>query len=55
MVAKKELQYHYLHWLGPFAASIIHGVFYHFVPPYVRDQSMRGAAVALRHGGSHSA
>lgn len=48
MVAKNDLQYHYVHWLGPFAASIVHGVFYYFVPPYVRDKSMREVAVALR-------
>jgi hypothetical protein len=55
MVAKNEMQYHYFHWLGPFAASIMHGVFYHFVPPFVRDKSMREVAVALRRGDTHSA
>jgi hypothetical protein len=55
MVAKNEMQYHYVHWLGPFAASIMHGVFYHFVPPFVRDKSMREVAVALRRGNRHSA
>jgi hypothetical protein len=55
MVAKNDLQYHYVHWLGPFAASIIHGVFYYFVPPYVKDKSMREVAMALRSRGSQSA
>jgi len=48
MVAKNDLQYHYIHWLGPFAASVMHGVIYYLVPPYVRDKSMREVAVALR-------
>jgi hypothetical protein len=55
MVAKNEMQYHYVHWLGPFAASIMHGVFYYFVPPYVRDKSMREVAVALRRRDTDSA
>lgn len=48
MVAKNEMQYHYVHWLGPLAASMTHGVIYYLVPPYVRDKSMREAAMALR-------
>lgn len=55
MVTKNEMQYHYVHWLGPLAASIMHGVFYYFVPPFVRDKSMREVAVALRRGDRHSA
>jgi hypothetical protein len=55
MVAKNEMQYHYVHWLGPFAASIMHGVFYYFVPPYVIDKSMREVAVALRRRNTDSA
>lgn len=48
MLAKSDMQYHYVHWLGPLAASIMHGLFYYFVPPYVRDKPLREAAMALR-------
>ncbi|KAH0445708.1 hypothetical protein KCU90_g18, partial [Aureobasidium melanogenum] len=37
MVAKGEMQYHYLHWLGTFAAAVLHGMVYYFAPPYMRD------------------
>jgi glycerol uptake facilitator-like aquaporin len=36
MVAKSEMRYHYIHWLGPLAAAMLNGVFYFFAPPYVR-------------------
>jgi glycerol uptake facilitator-like aquaporin len=44
MVAKNDMQYHYVHWLGPLAASITHGAIYHIVPPYVRGKPLRNAA-----------
>jgi glycerol uptake facilitator-like aquaporin len=44
MVAKNDMQYHYVHWLGPLAASITHGAIYHIVPPYVRGKPSRNAA-----------
>jgi len=55
MVAKNDLQYHYVHWLGPFAASIMNGVFYHIVPPYVKDKSMSQVAMAVRSRSTQSA
>ena len=48
MLAKNEMQYHYIHWLGPLAASVMHGIFYYFVPPYRRDKPLREVAIALR-------
>jgi hypothetical protein len=44
MVAKGKMQYHYVHWLGPLAASIVNAVFYYFVPPYLREKPMREVA-----------
>lgn len=48
MVAKGEMQYHYVHWLGPLSASMMNGLFYYFAPPYVRDKPLREASRALR-------
>ncbi|KAK9369801.1 aquaporin TIP4-2 [Lipomyces kononenkoae] len=28
--------YHWIHWVGPIAASIVNGVIYHVVPPWVK-------------------
>lgn len=42
------MQYHYVHWLGPLAASMVNGLFYSFAPPYVRDKPMRETAMASR-------
>ena len=36
MAAKGDFQYHWVHWLAPFAAAFVNGVFYHIIPPYVR-------------------
>ena len=44
MVAKGEMQYHYVHWLGPLAASMVNGMLYHLAPPYVRDKPLREVA-----------
>lgn len=48
MLAKGEMQYHYVHWLAPFAASIVNGLLYYFAPPYVRDKPLREASRGLR-------
>lgn len=39
MVAKSQLQYHYIHWLADLAACITNGLFYYFIPPYVTRRS----------------
>ncbi|EMC97689.1 hypothetical protein BAUCODRAFT_147735 [Baudoinia panamericana UAMH 10762] len=48
MVAKGDMQYHYIHWLATLAATMLNGVFYHFAPPYVRGKP-RAAVVPLHH------
>lgn len=40
MVAKGEMQYHYIHWLAPLSAATLNGIFYHFAPPYVRQKPL---------------
>ena len=45
MVAKGDMQYHYMHWLGTLAAAMLNGVFYYFAPPYMKD-TPRSAFVA---------
>jgi len=37
MVAKGDMQYHYIHWLGTLAAAMLNGVFYYIAPPYVKE------------------
>ena len=39
MVAKSQMQYHYIHWLADLAACVTNGLFYYFIPPYVPRQS----------------
>nr|OQO20219.1 hypothetical protein B0A51_11626 [Rachicladosporium sp. CCFEE 5018] len=41
MVAKGNMQYHYVHWLGPVAATMMNGIFYHAAPPWVRGRPLR--------------
>lgn len=36
MVGSHFASYHWIHWVGPLSASIIHGMLYHFIPPYSR-------------------
>jgi hypothetical protein len=49
MVAKGDMQYHYVHWLGPLAATMINGAIYHAVPPWVKNESARELAEAAEH------
>ncbi|KAM0715336.1 hypothetical protein Q7P37_008834 [Cladosporium fusiforme] len=51
MVAKGEMQYHYVHWLGPLSAAMVNGLFYYFAPPYVREKPLREVSRALRGSG----
>ncbi|CAG7962071.1 unnamed protein product [Penicillium nalgiovense] len=34
MVGSHFTSYHWIHWLGPIVASILHGIMYYFIPPY---------------------
>lgn len=34
MVAKNNMQYHYVNWLADLAACMTNGLFYYFIPPY---------------------
>ncbi|PNS21176.1 Aquaporin-1 [Sphaceloma murrayae] len=47
MAAKGDMQYHYVHWLGPFAATFFHGIFYHFNPPWASEEPLFGRALAF--------
>ncbi|KAK0926669.1 hypothetical protein LTR57_004124 [Friedmanniomyces endolithicus] len=49
MVAKGDMQYHYVHWLAASSAAILNGLFYHFAPPYVRGKP-RSAVVGVGTG-----
>jgi hypothetical protein len=40
MAAKGDFQYHWVHWVAPFSAAVVNGIFYHFIPPYVREKAM---------------
>lgn len=48
MVAKGEMQYHYVHWLATLSAAMLNGLFYHFAPPYVREKPMRDRVASVR-------
>ncbi|KAJ5496976.1 hypothetical protein N7463_008963 [Penicillium fimorum] len=34
MVGSHFTSYHWIHWVGPIVASILHGTMYYFIPPY---------------------
>ncbi|KAE8413517.1 aquaporin-like protein [Aspergillus pseudocaelatus] len=38
MVGSHFVSYHWIHWIGPLAAAIAHGVIYQLVPPYSRER-----------------
>ncbi|KAJ5643573.1 uncharacterized protein N7484_006080 [Penicillium longicatenatum] len=38
MVGSHFASYHWIHWIAPLCASIIHGVLYYFIPPYSRKR-----------------
>jgi hypothetical protein len=38
MLAKGELQVHYVHWLAALAAAMLNAAFYFFAPPYMRER-----------------
>jgi hypothetical protein len=40
MAAKDMWRYHWVHWTGPLAAAMLNGIFYHFMPPYIKDKPM---------------
>lgn len=40
MTAKFELQYHWVHWVAPFAASALNGLFYHVAPPWRKEDPL---------------
>jgi hypothetical protein len=37
MVGSHFSSYHWIHWVGPIVASIVHGLLYHLIPPYSRE------------------
>ena len=37
MAAKRDMQYHYVHWLAVSAAAVLNGLFYHLAPPWARE------------------
>ncbi|CAI7565957.1 unnamed protein product [Penicillium discolor] len=39
MVGSHFSSYHWIHWIAPLSASIIHGMLYHFIPPYSRKRT----------------
>ncbi|KAF4762396.1 hypothetical protein HAV15_006860 [Penicillium sp. str.  len=39
MVGSHFASYHWIHWIAPLSASIIHGMLYHFIPPYSRKRT----------------
>ncbi|KFY80859.1 hypothetical protein V499_00314 [Pseudogymnoascus sp. VKM F-103] len=38
MVGSHFVSYHWIHWIGPLAASMVHGVLYYCLPPYARER-----------------
>ncbi|KAF7187118.1 Aquaporin PIP 1-3 [Pseudocercospora fuligena] len=51
MTAKGNLQYNYLHWIATLSACMVHGVFYHTVPPYKKSsgKARREALPCVEH------
>jgi hypothetical protein len=45
MVGSHFSSYHWIHWIGPLTASMLHGVLYFLVPPYSREDVRKA-----RHG-----
>ncbi|KAL4924207.1 aquaporin-like protein [Aspergillus undulatus] len=45
MVASRFESYHWIHWIGPLGASIVHGVLYLLLPPYSRESVVEGQSV----------
>ncbi|CAG8897255.1 unnamed protein product [Penicillium egyptiacum] len=39
MVGSHFASYHWIHWIAPLSASIIHGMLYFFIPPYSRKST----------------
>ncbi|KUM66008.1 hypothetical protein ACN42_g1110 [Penicillium freii] len=39
MVGSHFASYHWIHWIAPLSASIIHGMLYYFIPPYSRKRT----------------
>lgn len=39
MVGSHFASYHWVHWMAPLSASIIHGILYNFIPPYTRKRT----------------
>ncbi|KAK5728208.1 hypothetical protein LTR17_012113 [Elasticomyces elasticus] len=46
MVAKGDMQYHYIHWLGCVAAAMFHGIVYYVAPPYVKGKTLAAHAAS---------
>ncbi|KAJ5295570.1 hypothetical protein N7508_010391 [Penicillium antarcticum] len=44
MVGSHFASYHWVHWVAPLSASVIHGMLYHFIPPYSRKSTARARA-----------
>lgn len=38
MTAKGDMHNHWVHWVGPFAATAVHGLVYHMNSPWKKDQ-----------------
>ncbi|KAG8628381.1 hypothetical protein KVT40_004254 [Elsinoe batatas] len=47
MTAKGEMTNHWVHWVGPLAATFFHGIFYHFNPPWASEEPLFGRALAF--------
>jgi hypothetical protein len=45
MVGSHFSYYHWIHWIGPLMASMLHGVLYFLLPPYSREDVRKA-----RHG-----
>lgn len=39
MVGSHFASYHWIHWIAPLSAPIVHGILYHFIPPYSRKRT----------------
>ncbi|KAK4575242.1 hypothetical protein LTR86_001094 [Recurvomyces mirabilis] len=46
MVAKGDLQYHYVHWLATIGAAALNGLFYFLAPPYLKGKPSSASAHA---------
>lgn len=53
MTPTNDLQYHYVHWLGPLTAAMANGLLYYWAPPYMRDRPLahsENAQLRRHHG-----